>query len=256
LSRLFSARITRNAPLNRNHNLLSLAPLTPLQQPLPGQFFMLGVEGDYDPLLKRPFCLLRSKGSEIEILYRIKGRGTTLLRNAGVGQVVEALGPLGNCYPLPEDGQIALVIAGGIGIASVFSLIEKLGKKVHVFYGARSADEFFFLDELKALAREVTLCTDDGSVGERGTVADSVGRFLDSALPGPSYRAYACGPRPLLAALSGPLKERGIEAYASLEENMACGIGACLGCVVKTVRGHLRVCKEGPVFRLDEIVWT
>jgi dihydroorotate dehydrogenase electron transfer subunit len=172
------------------------------------------------------------------------------------GAILDLIGPLGNFYPLASEDKTPLIIAGGIGIASVFSLIERLSGRAIVFYGARTKDDLLMLDEVRKLAKEVIVSTDDGSAGAKGTVADSLLAFLSNPQARiPHYCIFACGPHPLLKALSQIAREHRIRAYVSMEEHMACGIGACLGCVVKTHDGYKRVCKEGPVMNAMEIVW-
>jgi len=256
LSRSFRAEIRENRPLNSNHHLLTLSPLEPMAEPRPGQFFMLEVSRGYDPLLKRAFSLFRRTSEGFQILFRIRGKGTTILGELKEGTVLDLLGPLGNGYPLPGRGQRPIVIAGGIGIASVFSLAELLGERAHLFYGARIGDEIFLTEEMEGRYRELVVCTDDGSCGRKGTVVEVLNDFLG----GPHGKegrpvVFACGPTPMLRAVAGVANSNGIPAYLSLEEHMACGIGACLGCVVKTKGGYMRVCKEGPVFEAAEIVW-
>lgn len=257
--RYFEATITENRVLNRDYNLLTFAPSRKPMEPLPGQFFMIGTEGEYDPLLKRPFSLFRSTPKGFQILYRVRGRGTLMMRNLRKGSAIHVLGPLGNSYPMPPKGRMPLIVAGGIGIASVFSLAEKLaaGKnKAVIYYGARSESDLLLLGGLRKVSRRLTVSTDDGSCGERGCVTDMLSIFLSSSDEVSSDSViYACGPRKMLETVSGMAGRRRIKAYVSMEENMACGVGACLGCVVKTRSGHKRVCKEGPVFDSEEIVW-
>jgi dihydroorotate dehydrogenase electron transfer subunit len=258
LRRYFRAEIADNRKLSTDCSLLTFVPFGKPVEPRPGQFIMIGIEGDYDPLLKRPFSVFRRTAKGFQILYRVRGRGTSLMRNLGKGSVIHVLGPLGNSYPLPPRGHAPVIVAGGIGVASVFSLAEKLaaaGKKPHLFYGARDAGDLLVLGALKSVAKPLSLSTDDGSCGERGCVTDMLGSFLDDQSRKGKCVIYACGPRKMLETVSGKAAEKNIEAYVSLEENMACGIGACLGCVVKTVDGHKRVCREGPVFAAKEIVW-
>lgn len=206
-----------------------------------------------DPLLKRPFSYFRkSRDGDLQIFLRIKGKGTSLLADLKKGSVVDLLGPLGSPYPLPE-GVIPIIVAGGIGIASLYSLIAGLRNKPFVFYGTRSSKELFFLDDIKKRAKEVFITTEDGSEGERGLITDRLYSFLkEMTVP---FTVYACGPMAMLQVVSEIVKARNGIAYVSVEERMACGIGACLGCVVKTKEGYQRVCKEGPVFRSDEILW-
>lgn len=255
MSRYFRAEIRSNRPLYRNHNLLSLANLDAMDEPFPGQFYMLEVSKGLDPLLKRAFSLFRRTAEGLQILFRIKGKGTTVLKDLKEGTVLNMLGPLGNGYPMPSDSESPLVIAGGIGIASVFSLVEKLSKKAFVFYGARAEQELFMTDTLESFYKELVVCTDDGSCGVKGTVVDVLSDFVHKrdALHRPVI--YACGPNVMLGEIARIAIANNIKAYVSLEEHMACGIGACLGCVVKTRDGYKRVCKEGPVFDAREIVW-
>jgi len=256
LNRYFRAQIKGNSPLNDKHNLLSLINLDSMIEPLPGQFYMLQVSQGYDPILKRAFSLFRKTEDGFQILYRIMGKGTTMLRNMREGAIIDVLGPLGNGYPMPSEDQIPLVIAGGIGLASVFSLVEKLSGRAFVFYGARTKDEIFMVYELRKISREVFISTDDGSCDSKGTAIDLFNHFLTHRRSLMSRcLIYACGPKPLLKELTIATSSFHIKAYLSLEENMACGIGACLGCVARTRTGYQRVCKEGPVFDSEEIVW-
>ena len=217
---------------------------------------MIEVNKGTDPLLKRAFSLFRKTGGGLQILYRVRGKGTEILRNMKEGSSLDMLGPLGNFYPLPPEDQIPLIVAGGIGIASVFSLVERLAGRAIVIYGARTKDDLLMLKEVREHAHEVIVSTDDGSAGRKGTAADALRAFLHShASSSAQFCVYACGPHPLLKALSQMTREHRIRAYVSMEEHMACGIGACLGCVVKTHDGYKRVCKEGPVMSAAEIVW-
>ena len=274
MSKYIRAKITGNTPINKDHNLLVLSPDDIPQRPLPGQFYMIGTDCSYNPLLKRPFSIFRynppsppfSKGGmggfseELQFLYRVKGRGTERMKEMKEGDTVSLLGPLGNGYPKPGKNLTPVLIAGGTGIASLFPLAEKLSGNVHFLYGARASDELLLLSELKGLVKkELIISTDDGSEGRKGTVISALNNFLanqpSSASGGISHQLYACGPSPMLEAVSKFAAEKGIKGYISMEENMACGVGACLGCTVKTKKGYKRVCKEGPVFSAEEIVW-
>ncbi len=226
-----------------------------MEEPRPGQFYMLEVSKGTDPLLKRAFSIFRRTPEGLQILYRIKGKGTSILRDMKEGTEITMLGPLGNGYPLPSDKESPLVIAGGIGIASVFSLVEKISKKAFVFYGARTEQELFVTGELEKIYKELVVCTDDGSCGVKGTVVDVLNDFIRNRDGIHKPVIYACGPNVMLLEIAKTAAANGIIAYVSLEEHMACGIGACLGCVVKTKTGYKRVCKEGPVFDAAEIVW-
>jgi len=256
LSRYFKAKIINNLPLNSKNHLLSIEPLEQVINPEPGQFYMIEVGNSYDPLLKRPFSYFRKTEEGIQFLYTIKGKGTSLMKDFKQGRIININGPLGTGYPKPEKGYTPLLVAGGIGIASIFSLTETFAKKALILYGARNKDEIFVLNELKALTDELIISTDDGSLGEKGTVIDVLNDFLtrQSSLA-TRHLLYACGPKPMLEAISKIATDNGIKGYVSLEENMACGFGACLGCAVKTINGYKRVCKEGPVFSMEGIIW-
>jgi dihydroorotate dehydrogenase electron transfer subunit len=256
LNRYFTSRVKENIALNAHHNLITLSMPDAAGEPFPGQFYMIEVNRGSDPLLKRAFSLFRRTSDGFQLMYRIKGRGTTLLKEMKRDDALEVLGPLGNHYPVPSGEQVPLVIAGGIGIASVFPFLHAHQGRAFVFYGARSGDEIFVLDELKGMSREVLISTDDGSMGTKGNIVDVLANYLDGKKTDHSrYVLYACGPYPMLKAVSTVAASKGITAYVSMEESMACGLGACLGCVVKTKTGYKRVCKEGPVFKSEEIVW-
>ena len=225
-------------------------------EPLPGQFYMIEVNRGSDPLLKRAFSLFRRTSEGLQVMYRIKGRGTSLLSKMKRDDTLDVLGPLGSPYPVPSGDQLPLVVAGGIGIASVFPFLLALQGKAVLLYGARSGEEIFMPDEIKKICSEVFIATDDGSMGAKGTSIDLLDNYLNiSRADSSRYVVYACGPHPMLKAVSAVAASKGISAYISMEEHMACGLGACLGCVVKTTDGYKRVCKEGPVFRSEEIVW-
>jgi dihydroorotate dehydrogenase electron transfer subunit len=257
LYRYFKAKVKENIPLGSRNNLLSIKPLDPIIEPSPGQFYMIEVGTAYDPLLKRPFSYLRRSADAIQFLYAVKGKGTALMKTFQQGKIINIIGPLGNAYPELEDGHTPLLAAGGIGIASLFPLAEKLGRKAHVFYGAKCKADLLMLHELGDLGIELITCTDDCSFGMKGMVGDTLKAFVThNKFLQARYILYACGPRPMLESVSKIAFEKGIKGYVSLEENMACGFGACQGCAVKTVNGYQRVCKEGPIFPIGEIVWT
>ena len=254
MCRYFTARITDNRFVNKHFKLLSVAALSEIPPPEPGQFYMLQTGHTYDPLLKRPFSIFNSKDNTLKFLYRIRGKGTLSLSRLKDGDSIGIIGPIGNGYPPPDGDFIA--VAGGVGIASLFPLLERYPDRAYLFYGTRSRDELVMLDESRAVSKEVFIATNDGSEGQKGLITDLLKGFLDtSRITHHALRIYACGPAPMMRALSGVIEGRAIRCFASLEEHMACGVGACLGCMVKTVSGQKRVCKEGPVFDIGEIVW-
>lgn len=256
MSEIFKATIKENKPLTENHFLLTLHPLIDISTPQPGQFFMLSVDESLDPLLKRPFSLHRFINGDIQILYRVVGKATKILKEKKPGDVMEVLGPLGNGFPqnIKKDARI-IFAAGGMGVAPILALADSYSEhKPLLFYGARTEKELLCIDEFRALGIEPAISTDDGSSGKKGNIITDLSDFLKSN-PSENHIIYSCGPKPMLAVLSKLAGEYSITAYMALEENMACGIGTCLGCVVQTRNGYKRVCKEGPVFSSEEIVW-
>jgi len=248
-SRRFTARVAENREVGKDHRLIKLTPLSETHSPRPGQFYMLGTGRALEPLLKRPFCLFSRDGNAIHILYRVRGKGTAIIADMRDGAELEVLGPLGNGYPMPPAGKVPLVAAGGTAVASVFPLVKALKGKATVVYGAKDRDGLVMLDELRALSGALHVRTDDGSEGVRGNVLDA----LREMNLGENHVLYVCGPREMLSGAVRMASERGVAGYASLEEYMACGVGACMGCVVKTRRGYRRVCREGPVFKFSEL---
>ena len=256
MHRIFAAEVADNAPLNGTNYLLTVRPIQSTIEPKPGQFYMIETGNSLDPFLKRPFSYFKKTADTIQFLYAVKGKGTSRMSTWKSGVVLRAIGPLGNGYPKPPRGYIPLLIAGGIGIASLFPLAERLRKKFCFMYGARCKNDLLMLKELEQLGSEIISCTDDCSFGRAGKVPDVLTGFLSSpSSTSNPYVIYACGPKPMLAAVSKIALENNMRGFMSLEENMACGFGACLGCTVRTVRGYKRVCKEGPVFPIEEIVW-
>jgi dihydroorotate dehydrogenase electron transfer subunit len=261
LNRLFKSSVIENRQIKKDHYLLTLHPSEKIKQPEPGNFFMLSVDSGLDPLLKRPFSLHRRIGSDFQVLYRVVGRGTGLLSRKKPGELLDVTGPLGNKFPVTKTQNKIIFIAGGLGIAPIFSLAEKLKKKKPLlFYGARTKEELLCVDEFRSLGIETVIATDDGSSGRKGNIVNVLKDFLASdsvraIRESPLHCLYACGPKPMLMALSQLAIKYGLKGYMALEQNMACGLGTCLGCVVNTKKGYKRVCKEGPVFKIEEIVW-
>lgn len=280
MSRYFKATIKENLPLNSKHNLLTLVTPGGVADPLPGQFYMIEVNKGYDPFLKRAFSLFRKKPDGFQILYRIIGKGTSLLSRIKEGEDIVVLGPLGRPFKVPAARHIPLVIAGGIGIASVFSFVERISGNAYMFYGALSKNDLLMIDELQMHSKKLILSTDDGSAGVKGTVIEAVSNYLKhEASRITEHVIYACGPKPMLKEIARLAVANNIKAYVSLEENMACGIGACQGCTVEarnrksrtgnqkseTISKSLtdvsskitykKVCTDGPVFNIEDIVW-
>lgn len=224
---------------------------------LPGQFIQVYCsEGEsYDPLLPRPFSLFRIEKEKgcLELVFRVVGRGTSWLSKRRTGSSLKLLGPLGRGFTDPREFSRVLLFAGGIGMPPLFSVAE-VSKEVDftLFYGARSQGELIFLERWQQMTDQIFLATDDGSAGQQGNIVELASSLLDS---GSADFYYACGPRPMLKAVKRLMAKLKIPGELSLEERMACGVGACLGCVCRTTSGYARVCTEGPVFAAEEVVF-
>lgn len=230
----------------------------------PGQFVHIQVADAHDPLLRRPLSIaaIDADKEQITVYYRVAGRGTDLLTRIKDGEYISVLGPFGNGFTIPSSGEL-LLIAGGIGIFPLLSLIQAVDTervRVKLLWGGENK-EFLAsagLAYLPAGALEVQTATLDGSHGVHGLVTDLLATYTPPATG--SLQAASCGPKGMLKAVSQICEQKKIALEVSLEEHMACGVGACLGCVC-TVRkddgspARKRVCKEGPVFNSTEVIW-
>jgi dihydroorotate dehydrogenase electron transfer subunit len=212
-----------------------------------------------DPLLPRPMAVYRANAddgaADVEILFKVTGRGTQLLADALPGQRVGVVGPLGQPFEAPAPGERALLVAGGTGIASVYDLAARAraDAEVCVLLGAATAQDLMGVGDFEALGVDVQIATEDGSRGLRGVVT----RLLEKELAeGGSPRVYACGPTPMMRRCAELAAERGCPCSVSLENHMACGFGVCLGCAAPLrAEGYALVCCQGPVFAAESIDW-
>ena len=198
--------------------------------------------------LRRPISVCDYDGESVTIIYKVVGKGTEVMAEAKEGDTFDVLLGLGNGYDTSVSGEHALLLGGGAGVPPLYNLCKKLiseGKKVTVVLGFNKADEIFYADEFKALGAEVRITTVDGSRGVRGFVTDAI-EDVDYTY------FYTCGPEPMLRAV---YKAARTEGQFSFESRMGCGFGACMGCSCKTNFGNKRICKDGPVFTKEEILW-
>lgn len=219
----------------------------------PGQFAMLSFApmGLSDPLLPRPMALFSAHGSRLEFRHKIVGRGTALLASLPTGSRIGIVGPLGNGFPAPPgDGDLVLV-GGGTGIASLYELAES-SPGARVLLGGRSKSDILARQEFSALDVDLSLATDDGSLGHRGFVTD----LLE---PRAGEVVYACGPTPMMRLAHEKAAKASVRSWVSLENQMACGFGVCLGCVISSPAssgaGFRYVCTDGPVFEGAQVDW-
>ena len=247
----------------------------------PGQFVMIKTRDGLEPLLRRPLSLHRISSTSIELLYQVIGKGTRSLSRTRPGEFLDLLGPLGKPFPLPKSNSgSTLLVAGGMGIAPILALAEKIAKrskvlpaprlrqagkgqrsraplKIHLLYGAKNKANLVRINDFQKLGVEVKTVTEDGSAGRKGLATDLLQKFLGPS-SGQISAVYACGPRPMLKSVARIMKNKKIPLYLSLEEMMACGMGACLGCSVRAQAAeikYLRVCQDGPVFLAEDIIF-
>lgn len=221
----------------------------------PGQFGNIRVEGK---TLRRPISICdvdRDKGV-LRFVIEVRGEGTNLLCQMHPGQHMDILAPLGNGFSLPETKETALFVGGGIGVPPLLYPAKQYGRDAAVILGFRSAANAILIGDFAAAGCAVQVATDDGTMGHHGFVTDLVRQSLSQRRVD---RVYACGPLPMLKAVGALCEEKNVPCQVSLEERMACGVGACLVCACKTIRDsrtiYLHVCKDGPVFDSREVVW-
>lgn len=248
------------------HVSLCAAPIAGIASP--GQFVNIKVSAGLSPLLRRPLSIHNIKGRSIELFYEVVGEGTRVLSERRPGERLDIIGPLGNGFSISPCA-CPVLIAGGMGTAPIVFLAKRLTRvknqkskiKTLVLIGGRTKEDILCEGEFRRLGCEIKIATDDGSRGFKGKVTELFNSLLSTAedgrqrTDGGMKSVYACGPAPMLKAVAHTCAGYNIPSQLSLEEHMACGIGACLGCAVKTRDGLKRVCKDGPVFTGEEIVW-
>ena len=225
----------------------------------PGQFINIRLDGHF---LRRPISVCDVDGDEVTIIYKVLGKGTEEMTDLAADASLDILTGLGNGYDLSRAGERPLLIGGGVGIPPLYLLAKKLiesdarSKSVRVILGFNGADEIYYVDEFRALGCDVIVATADGSAGIKGFVTDAFEQMKNEMQIAPFTHFYTCGPGPMLRAIYKKVyEEAGISGQMSFEERMGCGFGACMGCSMKTKSGNKRVCKDGPVFRTEEIIW-
>jgi dihydroorotate dehydrogenase electron transfer subunit len=237
----------------------------------PGQFIMIKTSDMYDPLLRRPFSLCGADENGVDILFQVRGKGTDIMSGWEQGHEVSIIGPIGNCFNATKPMRYAYLIAGGIGIAPLLflrKLLKEKGSPVKIFYGGKSEKDILPLEYFNLNDSDVFIATEDGSRGFQGFVTDLLLDYMNNnhQYDNSSYM-FGCGPVGMAKMLTQIASTYKAVCQISLEEHMACGTGACLGCVVSSRSGlnsskedassleYKRVCVDGPVFQSDEIEW-
>lgn len=259
-SRVHKALVVGNRDAGKGYHRIVLRAPALAAQARPGHFVMLRVTENLDPVLARPFGIAAVRyRREIELYYRVVGRGTQLLTQVRSGSVLGVHGPLGNGFSAPEKDATPLLVAGGSGFPPLLLFAAQYGKRAHLFAGSRDKGCLPPAAAMKAFRETVQAihyATEDGSCGTCGFVTDAVAAYLDRRSTAGRPVIYACGPHPMLAAISRLAADRDVTCFVSMEERMACGLGVCMGCAVPvTAGGYRRACTEGPVFDSRDIAW-
>lgn len=276
---LDSGRIIENLKIAEDHFVMSVLLTSTFDTALPGQFIMMRKQGVKDPLLSRPLSLYgvyqTEAGTVLEFLCRVVGKGTQALSRLTAGDTLDILGPLGRPFEVIPDRPHLILLAGGIGAAPLSYFLEYLSKgldqdqvskedlsanrKITFYLGATTSSNLVGLSKIDRFCSDVRIATDDGTSGYAGTITD----LLASDLGKMDHRdvsIYSCGPTPMIRSLSQLLQPLSIPCRVSMEERMACGIGACLGCSIKVRESdagwsYCQVCTDGPVFDIKDLVW-
>jgi dihydroorotate dehydrogenase electron transfer subunit len=241
--------------INEKYVLLKLTDENPLPEMMPGQFVEIQVDGSKTTFLRRPISInnVDREDNTLHLLIACIGDGTRQLGTLAVGARVNIMLPLGNGFTMPESPEKKhLLVGGGVGVAPLLYLgrkIKEMGGEPTFLLGARSKKDLLMLDEYAKLGR-VFITTEDGTEGEKGFVTNH------SVLSKETFDMIStCGPKPMMMAVARYAAKTGIECEVSLENKMACGVGACLCCVEDTINGHVCVCKEGPVINIKKLKW-
>jgi dihydroorotate dehydrogenase electron transfer subunit len=268
----FQSQVLSNIEVSPGYFRMRMTAPPAVLDAVPGQFVMVRVSRAIDPLLRRPFgiydmgCFMTpytdsGRQTFLEILYKVVGRGTGMLADLHEGDHLDILAPLGKGFDQGPEGEEKILVGGGIGLAPLYILARELVSmhRVRLFAGGRSKEDILCITEFERLGVETYVATDDGTLGDRGLVTQVMLKHL--AASNEPKRLFACGPMPMLRAVAGIAEEMQVHCQVSLEAFMACGMGACLGCVLKG-KNHTTetpdyrcVCKDGPVFDATELLW-
>lgn len=240
--------------LNAKNVLLTLTASQQMPEMLPGQFVEVRIDNAPDVFLRRPISIhfFDPQRNLLYLMVQVVGKGTKRMAALNVGDVLNLILPLGNTFSIPESPQRLLLVGGGVGVAPLLYLgaeLKKKGHRVTFLLGARTANDLLRMEAFKGYG-DVYVTTEDASLGEKGFVTQH------SLLQQQNFDfIYTCGPTPMMQAVARYAKEKGIPCEASLENTMACGLGACLCCVTDTQHGHKCVCSDGPIFNINELKW-
>lgn len=255
-----TARVLLNAPYSGGYRELRLDVTSISGKVVPGQFVHIRVPGLSDRVLRRPFSVFHADAEILCVLYKVVGQGTQVLANVDEGEDISVLGPLGNGFPAVDESAFPVLVAGGYGVAPLCFLAERMPVKGVLFVGGSSAPDILCVDRFEDMGWTVHVTTEDGTMGRRGLVTDALDDWLGEYASDRTPEFFVCGPDGLLRAIGERCVSRGWRGSLSLDKHMGCGLGACLACVqrLRDPNGEefwARVCKEGPVFDAEKVVW-
>jgi dihydroorotate dehydrogenase electron transfer subunit len=263
ISQFSSLVLSKEKLLEKIYKLNLSSPLIS-KEAKPGNFVHVKVSSGDSPLLRRAFSIhsVDENENSYQLLFRVIGRGTEILSRASPGDELDVLGPIGNSFSLPGEGQEIMLVAGGMGIAPLWFLFDHLAKRFHkdkltVLVGAKTKEELLGSDKLQTTGAKLIVATDDGSAGRKGLVTEVFLKEMKKRNNNPKKLAvYSCGPQTMLRRMSEIAEGLDLSCQMSLETHMACGVGACWGCAYK-VRSwnYKRVCVDGPVFNARQVDW-
>lgn len=243
--------ILENRKINEKYFKLRFSAKKISRNVQPGQFLNLQLRPSIDPFLRRPFSYYRVGTGQFEVLYEILGRGTQMLAQKKKGEQLRAIGPLGRPFTAKVKNKKRILIAGGVGVPPLVFLAEQ-EKVDYLLIGTKSKREVMPKSELRNVKAEILYSTNDGSHGKKGFVTALFEDLLKIVTPAKQF-IQTCGPNVMMEAVIKIALKHGIEGEASVEKTMACGVGACLGCMVKTYEGWRTSCVEGPVFAFGKL---
>ena len=243
--------ITENKKVNEKYYKLTFRSKKLSKKVRPGQFMQMMIQPALDPFLRRPFSYYRVHGDKIEVLYEILGRGTGLLSQKQKGERLKIVGPLGRAFTPKVKKKKRVLVAGGVGVPPLIYLAETYAMD-YLLIGTKSKAEVMPRKELANVKAKVLYSTNDGSYGKKGYVSVLLEEVIKKE-GAENLFIQTCGPNVMMQAVMDTAVREGIEGEASIDKPMACGVGVCLGCMVKTPTGWVPSCTQGPVFRFDEI---
>lgn len=255
------AEVLDHAEIQGGYNLLIMRSPSIAPAVQPGQFVHVLVPHLGESILRRPFSVFRAEEDRLAILYKGVGRGTRTLAYLRRGETLSLIGPLGRGFPPLQAGNIPVLVAGGYGMAALYLFARTCPVKGVAFFGGRGTADILCVKEFEALGWRVIVTTEDGSLGSKGKVTDALDAWTATMPAGHSPELFVCGPSGMLRAVALRALKNNWTAWTSVDNNMGCGVGACLTCVLKVQDDSTsgwawaRACREGPVFNAREIVW-